>query len=249
MSMLVFTLIIILATLGTAFLSSIFGMLGGLILMGILVSIMPVSQAMVLHGLIQLTSNGYRAWLNRKDINWSIVATLIVGNIIALAGLVFVAFVPDRITVLLALGLLPYIAWALPKNAALDVTKKPIGLLAGMVVVATNLLAGVGGPLLDVFFQRVDMTRHQVVATKAVAQSLGHISKVIFFGFLTVSASNDWPMLWLVLIAMTASVTGTTLGKKILDKINDEIFFLWTQRILLSVGAVFIVYALHLISL
>ena len=247
--MLVFTLIIILATLGTAFLSSIFGMLGGLILMGLLVSIMPVSQAMVLHGLIQLTSNGYRAWLNRKDINWSIVATLIVGNIIALAGLVFVAFVPDKITVLLALGLLPYIAWALPKNAALDVSKKPIGLLAGMVVVATNLLAGVGGPLLDVFFQRVDMTRHQVVATKAVAQSLGHISKVIFFGFLTVSASNDWPMLWLVLIAMTASVTGTTLGKKILDKINDEIFFLWTQRILLSVGAVFIVYALYLISL
>ena len=247
--MLVFTLIIILATLGTAFLSSIFGMLGGLILMGILVSIMPVSQAMVLHGLIQLTSNGYRAWLNRKDINWSIVATLIVGNIIALAGLVFVAFVPDRITVLLALGLLPYIAWALPKNAALDVSKKPIGLLAGMVVVATNLLAGVGGPLLDVFFQRVDMTRHQVVATKAVAQSLGHISKIIFFGFLTVSASNDWPVLWLVLIAMTASVTGTTLGKKILDKINDEIFFLWTQRILLSVGAVFIIYALYLISL
>ncbi len=247
--MLVFTLIIILATLGTAFLSSIFGMLGGVILMGILVSIMPVSQAMVLHGLIQLTSNGYRAWLNRKDINWSIVATIIVGNIIALAGLVFVAFVPDRITVLLALGLLPYIAWALPKNAALDVSKKPIGLLAGMVVVATNLLAGVGGPLLDVFFQRVDMTRHQVVATKAVAQSLGHISKVIFFGFLTVSASNDWPVLWLVLIAMTASVTGTTLGKKILDKINDEIFFLWTQRILLSVGAVFIVYALYLISL
>ena len=247
--MLVFTLIIILTTLGTAFLSSIFGMLGGVILMGILVSIMPVSQAMVLHGLIQLTSNGYRAWLNRKDINWSIVATLIVGNIIALAGLVFVAFVPDRITVLLALGLLPYIAWALPKNAALDVSKKPIGLLAGMVVVATNLLAGVGGPLLDVFFQRVDMTRHQVVATKAVAQSLGHISKVIFFGFLPVSASNDWPMLWLVLIAMTASVTGTTLGKKILDKINDEIFFLWTQRILLSVGAVFIVYALYLISL
>ena len=247
--MLVFTLIIILATLGTAFLSSIFGMLGGVILMGILVSIMPVSQAMVLHGLIQLTSNGYRAWLNRKDINWSIVATLIVGNIIALAGLVFVAFVPDRITVLLALGLLPYIAWALPKNAALDVSKKPIGLLAGMVVVATNLLAGVGGPLLDVFFQRVDMTRHQVVATKAVAQSLGHISKVIFFGFLTVSASNDWPVLWLVLIAMTASVTGTTLGKKILDEINDEIFFLWTQRILLSVGAVFIVYALYLISL
>ena len=61
-------LIILLATLSTAFLSSIFGMLGGLILMGALITIMPVSQAMVLHGLIQLTSNGYRAWLNKTNI-------------------------------------------------------------------------------------------------------------------------------------------------------------------------------------
>ena len=181
---LVILILIVLATLGTAFLSSIFGMLGGLILMGILVSIMPVGPAMVLHGLIQLTSNGYRAWLNRQDIDWSIVATLLAGNVVALLALVSVAFVPDQITVLFALGLLPYIAWALPKSLALDVTKKPVGFFAGMVVVATNLLAGVGGPLLDIFFQKVDMTRHQVVATKAVAQSLGHISKVIFFGFL-----------------------------------------------------------------
>ena len=67
MSLFLFVFIVLLATLGTAFLSSIFGMLGGLILMGILVTIMPVSSAMILHGLIQLTSNGYRAWLNRKD--------------------------------------------------------------------------------------------------------------------------------------------------------------------------------------
>ena len=174
-------LIILLATLSTAFLSSIFGMLGGLILMGALITIMPVSQAMVLHGLIQLTSNGYRAWLNKTDIKWNIVSTLIIGNTISLVGLFSLAFVPDKITVLLVLGLLPYIAWALPKNNSLDVSKKPIGILAGMVVVGSNLLSGTGGPLLDIFFQRVNMTRHQVVATKAVAQSLGHISKVIFF--------------------------------------------------------------------
>ena len=46
------TVIVILASLATAFLSSIFGMLGGLILMGILVSLMKVGQAMILHGLI-----------------------------------------------------------------------------------------------------------------------------------------------------------------------------------------------------
>ena len=242
-------LIIILATLSTAFLSSIFGMLGGLILMGILASILPVGAAMVLHGLIQLTSNGYRAWLNRKDVEWAIVATLLAGNVIALAGLAFVSFSPDRITVLLALGLLPYVAWALPKSLALDVTKKPVGVFAGMVVVATNLLAGVGGPLLDVFFQRVSLTRHQVVATKAVAQALGHISKIIFYGGLAAkAAAEDWPALWLLLAAMAASVTGTTLGKKVLDRMADATFFAWTQRILLSVGAVLIGRALYLLA-
>ena len=100
-------LIILLATLSTAFLSSIFGMLGGLILMGALITIMPVNQAMVLHGLIQLTSNGYRAWLNKTDIKWNIVSTLIIGNIISLVGLFSLAFVHDKITVLLVLGLLP----------------------------------------------------------------------------------------------------------------------------------------------
>ena len=91
MSVLIATIILI-ATLATAFLSSIFGMLGGLILMGILASILPIASAMVLHGLIQLTSNGYRAWLNRKDIVWAIVTTLFIGNVLAMTGLAFVAF-------------------------------------------------------------------------------------------------------------------------------------------------------------
>ena len=73
MSILLGTAIII-ATLATAFLSSIFGMIGGLILMGVLVSILPIAQAMVLHGIIQLTSTGYRAYLNSRDICWSLSA-------------------------------------------------------------------------------------------------------------------------------------------------------------------------------
>ena len=244
------TVIIVAASLATAFLSSIFGMLGGLILMGILVSLMNVGPAMILHGLIQMTSNGYRAWLNQKDINWKIVSTLFIGNGFAMAALFFIAFVPDRITVLFALGILPYIAWAMPSNLAFDVTKTPIGILAGIVVVGTNLLAGVGGPLLDVFFQRVEMTRHQVVATKAVAQFLGHVSKVIFFSGLAVSSSSEnWPAFWLLIIAMMVSIIGTTLGKKVLDKINDKTFFSWTQRIMLVVGAIMIARAIYLIAL
>ena len=92
------------------------------------------------------------------------------------------------------------------------------------------------------------MTRHQVVATKAVAQSLGHISKIIFFGFLAIPKFNIWPNFWLFIFAVIASAIGTTLGKIILDRIDDRTFFAWTQSILLTVGAVFIAYALYLMK-
>ena len=241
--------VILAATFATAFLSSIFGMLGGLILMGILINFLPVGPAMVLHGLIQTTSNGYRAWLNRADINWKIVLTLLIGSSISLIILFFIAFQPSQILVIFALGLLPFIAWAVPKELSLDVTKPPIGVLAGGVVVGTNLIAGVGGPLLDIFFQRVEMTRHQVVATKAVAQTIGHISKIIFFGGLLVSFNTEnWPNLTFLIFAIILSVVGTTLGKKVLDIIDDAIFFRWTQLIVLSVGGIFIIRGLFLLT-
>ena len=241
--------VILAATFVTAFLSSIFGMLGGLILMGILISFLPVGPAMVLHGLIQTTSNGYRAWLNRADINWKIVLTLLIGSSISLIILFFIAFQPSQILVIFALGLLPFIAWAVPKELSLDVTKPPIGVLAGGVVVGTNLIAGVGGPLLDIFFQRVEMTRHQVVATKAVAQTIGHISKIIFFGGLLVSFNTEnWPNVTFLIFAIILSVIGTTLGKKVLDIIDDAIFFRWTQLIVLSVGGIFIIRGLFLLT-
>ena len=242
-------LIIIIATFATAFLSSIFGMLGGLILMGILVSILSVGPAMVLHGLIQTTSNGYRAWLNRKDIKWKVILMILTGSLISLIFLSFIAFQPSEILIIFALGILPYLALCVPKEFSLNIAKPAIGVVAGGVVVFTNLIAGVGGPLLDVFFQKVDMTRHEVVATKAVAQTIGHIAKVFFFGGLLISFSvENWPSLYLIFGAVIVSVIGTTMGKRVLDIIDDDLFFRWTQIIVLSVGAILIIRGIFLLT-
>ena len=241
-------IVILVATFATAFLSSIFGMLGGLILMGVLISFLSVGPAMVLHGLIQATSNGYRAWLNRYDINWKIILTLLIGSVISLIILFFIAFEPSKILVIFALGLLPYIAWAVPKELSLDITKPHVSVFAGGVVVGSNLISGTGGPILDIFFQKVDMTRHQVVATKAVAQTVGHLAKIIFFGGLIASFSfENWPNPTFLFIAIIFSVIGTTLGKRVLDTIDDKFFFRWTQIIVLSVGALFIIRGLFLL--
>lgn len=228
------------AALFTSFVSSIFGMLGGVLLMAVLITLMSTGTAMVLHGLIQFASNGYRAFLNRQDIQWRIIGVFLIGALLALTALVFISFVPDEATVLIALGALPFIAAGLPKSLALDITRPFMPIIAGLIIVPVNVLAGVGGPMLDVFFQRVSLTRHQVVATKAVIQALAHTAKITYFGVL-ISGAQNWPLAPLLLGALAVTVVGTTLGKRVLDMLADKVFFAWTQRIMLSVGTVLII--------
>src|SRR2546421_12957374 len=52
----------------TAFLSGLFGMAGGMILIGVLLMLMPLPTAMVLHAITQMASNGWRAFLWRANI-------------------------------------------------------------------------------------------------------------------------------------------------------------------------------------
>ena len=75
--------IILVTTLLTAFVSGIFGMAGGMILMAVLVALMPVATAMIVHGAIQMVSNGYRAVLWRRHIKWGIFARYAAGSLLA----------------------------------------------------------------------------------------------------------------------------------------------------------------------
>src|SRR5258708_23672678 len=69
----------------TAFLSGLFGMAGGLILIGVLLALMPLPTAMVLHAITQMASNGWRAFLRPAPIPWRPVMVYLIGFAIALA--------------------------------------------------------------------------------------------------------------------------------------------------------------------
>src|SRR5882757_8863113 len=87
---------VLLATMvGTSFLSGIFGMAGGLILVGVLLAIMPLPAAMMLHGVTQLASNGWRALLWWRHIRWSPVAAYVTGCALALGVWSFTRYVPS----------------------------------------------------------------------------------------------------------------------------------------------------------
>lgn len=239
----------------TSTISGVFGMSGGMILMGYLVFVLPVSAAMIMHGATQATANGYRAVLNRDDIDWKIFGRYAGGATVGIALLTAIAFVPSKVTMYLLLGIVPFIAAAVPKKWALDVTKTGAAEICGFCVTLLNLTAGVAGALLDVFFVRTSLTRHQVVATKAVTQTLSHILKLIYFGVIvraeaihagaTVDDLNlPW---WIFVLVIPLSMLGTTAGKRLLDRMTDTNFRKWSQRITLGIGTVLLCQGVALI--
>lgn len=223
----------------TATLSGIFGMAGGMILMGFLTFTYSVGAAMMLHGVTQAVSNGYRAVINRNDIVWRLVATNMAGSVAALALFMIVSFVPDKPTVYLVLGAIPFVAFAIPKSWGLDITRPFVAPACGFVVTALTLTAGVAGPILDVFFVRSPLTRHQIVATKAVTQTLQHLMKLLYFGVLAAHLLPDADLpWWIYVMAPPLAMLGTTFGKMALDRINDGQFKSWSRYILFVLGAI-----------
>src|SRR5258705_9178014 len=104
----------------TAFLSGLFGMAGGLILIGVLLTILPLPSAMVLHAITQMASNGWRSLLWRSHIPWRPVAIYLIGCAVALAAWSITRYVPDKPMALLLLGGTPFLARLTPSRLEPD---------------------------------------------------------------------------------------------------------------------------------
>ena len=233
----------------TATMSGVFGMAGGLMLMGALTLAMPVAAAMVAHGAVQFVSNGWRAVLHRKHINWRIILMYGVGSAIAAGLLAFATYAPSKALVYLMLGLVPGLAW-LPKGQYnLDAAKPAHAVACGLTVTGLNVIAGVSGPLLDVFFVRTTLTRHQIVATKAATQAFSHTVKMIFYGApLIGAATTGLPPWWFFALAAPLAMIGAWLGGMVLDKMSDVNFLKWTRWIVTGLGVIYLVQAAQLFA-
>jgi hypothetical protein len=173
------------------------------------------------------------------------------GGPISTAGLVFgfVAWVPSRPAVFLALGLVGLSVWLPAKRFRLDAQKPIHAFASGLLVTATNLLAGVAGPLLDIFFVRTELTRHQIVATKAFTQVFAHLAKVLVYGLPLLFASMASEVPWLAIaIAIPLTMAGTRVGKAVLDRMSDMHFLAWTRWIVSAIGAVYLVRGLMVLA-
>jgi uncharacterized protein len=220
----------------TAVLSGVFGMAGGMLLMGVYAALLPVATAMVLHGATQLIANALRAALLWRAIYARGFAFYAGGAVLAFALLAPLRYVPEPGVVFLGLGLAPFVAALLPPRL-LDFERPGAAFACGVQVASVQLLAGAAGPLLDVAFVDTRLSRTQVVATKAITQVLSHTLKLVYFApFVT---AGELPPGLLVSI-LVATLLGTVFGTRILARLSEPAFRRWSRTIVYGIGALYL---------
>ncbi|TMJ79218.1 MAG: sulfite exporter TauE/SafE family protein [Alphaproteobacteria bacterium] len=221
----------------TSFLSGVFGMAGGMILLGVLLNYFDVATAMILFSIIQLFANGWRALQWRSYVLWPIFGWYVLGALISVAGMRTIAFVPDKAMVFLMLGLMPFAIEALPAAARPNIEWRGVPFLTGVATTVIQILSGIGGMFLDIFFQKSMLDRKTTNATKAVTQSFSHVVRALYFGSL--SGIGDVP-LWATGPAILLAIAGTSLAPFVLERMSDHGFRQWTRMIILAIGVIFL---------
>jgi uncharacterized membrane protein YfcA len=223
----------------TATLSGVLGMAGGITLLAVMLLYLEPLVAIPIHGAIQLVSNSSRAVIQRRHVAWPVTARFAV--LLLPAGYLGYSFArglpPD--TLKAAIGVFVLLATWLPGVLLLgthpertDTTRRFITL--GGVVGFLSVTIGATGPLIAPFFLNIGLNRQGVVGTKAMCQTLGHVSKLIVFGSLGFAFGDH---LWTIGLLGVFVIAGTWIGSQLLHRI-DERGFLLLYRAVLSVIAV-----------
>jgi uncharacterized membrane protein YfcA len=239
--------VIAVTTLATSFISGLFGMAGGLILLGVLLVFMDVAPAMVLFGTIQMVSNGWRATLWLRYVDWSIVWRFLIGSTTTFLLMRSIAILPSKAALYLMLGLLPFAAYLVPKQLSLDITKPGVPYFAGCLIIVLQLMAGAAGHILDVFFQKSHLDRKAIVATKAVTQVMGHVYRIIYFGSFAAAYDDSIP-LWVYAAGIVLTITGTSLAAVVLGRMTNESFRTWSRRVTIGVSVTYLARGLWLLA-
>jgi uncharacterized protein len=216
----------------TSIVSGVMGMAGGMLLLAVMLLRLEPSVAIPVHGIVQMVSNGSRAWFLRRHVDWRSVARfvwpLLPGGAL---GIWLLAYVPpsgSRIAigafVLASTWLKSFFAIGRAESARRAL---PVG---GALVGFFSTLVGATGPLLGPFILALELGSQGTIATLAGCQIFQHASKVLLFGLRGFDLAAY--LLPGALLCVCA-VLGSAIGTRLLDHLPDKAFKLLV-RITLS---------------
>lgn len=201
----------------TSFITVAFGIGGGVLLLGIMASLVPPAALIPVHGVIQLGSNLFRAALMRSHVQWGPVSAFAVGAVagVALGGMIAVDLPPGAVLI----GVGCFIIFSV-------LMKPPAWFgrhawFAGGVSSLLTMFFGATGPFVATFVKTLGLERQRHVATHATLMTLQHGLKIVTFGILGFAFGP-----WLVFLALMigSGFLGTVAGRQVLVKMSDRLF-------------------------
>ncbi len=204
----------------TAALTAAFGIGGGVALLAIMASIVPVAVLIPVHGVVQMGANTGRALVQIRQVVWPLLGIFTVGAIIgALVGGQLVVTLPEALLKTFVGLFVLFTLWG-PKVHGEG--RGPFGLFAGGVFATVlTMFVGATGPFVAALLApRLEDRRHYA-GTHAAAMVMQHGLKVVAFGFLGFAFGAWVP----VMVAMVAfGFLGTLVGTKLLHSLPEVTF-------------------------
>lgn len=222
-----------------AWLSSVGGMGGGVLMMSVLTVLFGLQVAVPVLTLTQLASNGGRVWFNRADVQWQLVGWHALGATpFALAGGLVFAHVPaEPLKRLLGALLIATIVWRRLRPNLARPGERAFIAIGGATGLSSSLLGAVG-PMAAPFFLAYGLVGGPYIATEAAASLVIHLTKAAAYG------AGSLVSLKVILLgaALTPAVTaGTWAGTKMLPRMSNRLFVFVTEVGILVAGILFLV--------
>ena len=219
----------------TAMMTSIAGAGGGTVLLASMLQFMNPSEAIPVHGVIQLSSNIARIWLLRKFVKWTIILkfSLLIPLGVYIGLEIFRNVDADDIKNLIGL----FIIIALVLQNLKSIRKITISsnwyYLIGFLTGILNILVGVIAPLLAVIIKHSLNEKKSIVGTLGYFGFVGNFTKIVGFsliGFTFIEYIDTF------LLMIPATLLGSRIGQYLLDKISNKFFFYIFQVILIALA-------------
>jgi uncharacterized membrane protein YfcA len=226
-------LILGLITFFTSTIAGIVGVGGGMMLIVILPSFLPLNALIPIHGLTQVSSNLSRAIFGYKDVQYEVIPKFLLGSAIgigmfaAVLNLISLEYVPLFIGVYILLSL-----WSEKFNE--KIKKYESYFLAGFFQTGLSMVVGATGPLTMTLLFKDYEDKNKVVATGAALMSITHILKVfvfMYFGFVF------FDYIGVIIAMIIGAITGSWVSTKLRDKIDGKRFTM-ILKVLLSALAI-----------
>ncbi len=218
------TILYILPSIITGFISSVSGMGGGAILLAILTTIFPIRTVVPIHGVVQMGANISRSYILRKYIIKKMSFFFLLGMPVGvLIGIKLLSQDISEKHLKILISIFIIFTVFKPKKMPQLKIKDWQFFFVGITASTLGLLIGSVGPFLAPFFLRDDISKEQLVATKSSMQMIVHTSKIPSFLYLQFNYSH---YTFEILFLLTGVLIGNFLGIKVLKKLNSNMFTL-----------------------